>query len=436
MAITKVSRGLLNTGVSDSSDATAITINSSEQVGIGTTSPVATLQVKTQADGNLAFQNSTSVTGGIKLNCFNDAANASSPFEIDGSSLQFNIAASEKMRIDSSGNVGIGTTPASGVRLDIRNDSTTTIADLRNANSSGYGLYVAGGSSSSQYALRAADKDNNALFSVMSSGNVGIGVTAPANLLQVKTTVDGSGLTIQRDSTTAGTYGQLSFINTTTDNYTAPAWIRAYRNSAGVNAGEMTFGTAGSERMRIRGTNGDILLCKTVDTFSTAGIQIQQSTGRSLHTVSADNVMDLNRTTSHGVILGFYLNGSSVGTISTNANNLPSDRNFKRDISDLDLGLNLVTKLKPSQYNYKIDSEDCPKMYGLIAQDLEQALEEEGVEKNSTWLLQHEPKNDENQSDYALDYQKLTPILIKAIQEQQAIIEDLQTQINEVKNGN
>ena len=39
MAITKVSRGLLNTGISDSSDATAITIDSSERVGIGITSP-------------------------------------------------------------------------------------------------------------------------------------------------------------------------------------------------------------------------------------------------------------------------------------------------------------------------------------------------------------------------------------------------------------
>ena len=37
MAITKVSRGLLSTGISDSSDATAITIDSSENVGIGTT---------------------------------------------------------------------------------------------------------------------------------------------------------------------------------------------------------------------------------------------------------------------------------------------------------------------------------------------------------------------------------------------------------------
>ena len=39
MSITKVSRNLLSTGISDSSDATAITITSDEEVGIGTTTP-------------------------------------------------------------------------------------------------------------------------------------------------------------------------------------------------------------------------------------------------------------------------------------------------------------------------------------------------------------------------------------------------------------
>ena len=43
MALTKISRGLLSTGVSDSSDATAITIDSSERVGINTSSPNAVL---------------------------------------------------------------------------------------------------------------------------------------------------------------------------------------------------------------------------------------------------------------------------------------------------------------------------------------------------------------------------------------------------------
>ena len=376
MANTKIPVELSSTpSIVDNGDATAITIDSSERVGIGSTSPSAKLEV-------LGSSNSTYLkVGGDD----NNNARALTFTSSDGSTVAG----------------AVHTIDAPSIQGEMRISTNSSVR-----------------------------------LGITSAGNVGVATSTPANLLHIKASSDGAGLTIQRSSTTAGTYGQLSFINTTTNNYSPTAWIRAYRNAAGVNTGEMTFGTAGTERMRIRGTNGDILLCKTVDTFSTAGIQIQQSTGRSLHTVSGDNVMDLNRTTSHGVILGFYLNGTSVGTVSTNANNLPSDRNFKRDISDLNLGLDLVIKLKPSQYNYKIDSEDCPKMYGLIAQDLEQALEEVGVEKNSTWLLQHEPKDDENQSDYALDYQKLTPILIKAIQEQQAIIEDLQQQINEVKNGN
>lgn len=39
MAITKITRDALNTGIDDNSDATAITIDSSEQVGIGTATP-------------------------------------------------------------------------------------------------------------------------------------------------------------------------------------------------------------------------------------------------------------------------------------------------------------------------------------------------------------------------------------------------------------
>ena len=181
-------------------------------------------------------------------------------------------------------------------------------------------------------------------------------------------------------------------------------------------------------------SGGNLCIGRTNATFNdTAGISLNPGSDSAF--INDGQCLSLNRTGSHGVITGYYYDSSSVGTISTNANSLPSDRNFKRDISDLDLGLNLVNKLKPSQYNYKIDSEDCPKMYGLVAQDLEQSLEEVGIEKNSTWLLQHEPNEDEKQSDYNLDYLKLTPILIKAIQEQQEQIEALQSEINILKGG-
>ena len=185
--------------------------------------------------------------------------------------------------------------------------------------------------------------------------------------------------------------------------------------------------TNNTERMRIS-SGGDVLVGKTVTTLSTAGIHMQGSTGRTLCTVSGDNVMDLNRTTSNGVILGFYLNGSSVGTISTNSNSLPSDKTFKRDISDLNLGLNLVSKLKPSQYNYIVDDEDCPKMYGLIAQDLEESLTEVD-RKEQHLVVTTQPKDDEKQSDYSLDYTKI--ILINSIQELSAKVEELESKINE-----
>jgi len=136
----------------------------------------------------------------------------------------------------------------------------------------------------------------------------------------------------------------------------------------------------------------------------------------------------LNRTNGNGVILEFKYNGSVVGSISSNGSSLPSDRNFKTNISDLNLGLSLVNKLKPSQFNYKIDDANTPVMYGLIAQELEETLTSEGVTKNSTQLIQHHP-TDDTESDYDVDYLKLLPVLINSIKELSAEVETLKTKV-------
>ena len=344
---------------------TLVTIENGGNVGIGC-DPVGTLQIRTQANANATFQNSTSVSGGVKINCFNDAGNASSPFEIDGSSLQFNIASTEKMRLDSSGNLGIGTTAPDELLTVLGN--TSSALDI--------------------------GSDNSA--------------EVVAQFLP--------------DSTNSRN-GRLKIAGTSTPLNNSVALI----SDASTNVG-MCFVTTGGgtkgERLVIN-SDGAVLIGKTVTGFSTAGIEFRQNGGADF-TRDDGNVININRKSSNGTIVEFYKDQSSVGSISTNSNSLPSDKNFKRDITDLDLGLDLVKKLQPSQYNYKLDDEDCPKMYGLIAQDLEESLTEVGVEKNSTWLLQHNPKDDENQSEYSLDYTKLIPILVNSIKELELRVKTLE----------
>jgi len=118
MALTKISRSLLDTGVSDSSDATAITIDSNENVGIGETSPDLKLHIK--SSGQIAKLETTASTGDCILTFADAAANkafvgfgssSSELFQIsnvENGDMKFDTNNTERMRITSAGNVGIG----------------------------------------------------------------------------------------------------------------------------------------------------------------------------------------------------------------------------------------------------------------------------------------------------------------------------------------
>ena len=140
-----------------------------------------------------------------------------------------------------------------------------------------------------------------------------------------------------------------------------------------------------------------------------------------------------DRLGSDGVILSFKKDGTIVGSISTNSNSLPSDLNFKKNINTLNLGLDFILKLRPVSYNYKIDDDDTALSTGFIAQEMEQTLFELGINKNDYLFIQHTPNENKKESQYWLDYTKIIPILSKAVQDQQEIINNLKFEIESIK---
>ena len=140
--------------IDDNGTATAITIDSSQNVGIGETTPLGKLHIKTGDSGHgaethadeLVIENDTN--GGLTLAMGNSnsatIAFANTNSNEDGKivyrnnerELRFSTAGSERMYIDSSGRVAIGSTTVTGARLYVPADGQTTDAWVRHGSTS------------------------------------------------------------------------------------------------------------------------------------------------------------------------------------------------------------------------------------------------------------------------------------------------------------
>jgi hypothetical protein len=178
-------------------DSERMRINYNGNVGIGTTSPSEKLSV---ASGHISMSDSYAIKWGNNYLTGLDSVDA----------LRLFTAGSERIRIDSSGNVGIGTTSPS-YALDINND-TSTILNLHRPNSSTAAAsfldftFNTADASSAIYARIRADVETNTdlgqggdlsfhtanagtiseVMRITSDGNVGIGTTTPSAKLHIQ----------------------------------------------------------------------------------------------------------------------------------------------------------------------------------------------------------------------------------------------------------
>ena len=123
---------------------------------------------------------------------------------------------------------------------------------------------------------------------------------------------------------------------------------------------------------------------------------------------------------SSGASLYFW-NGNNQGELNSAGVWVDaSDIALKKDVADIDYGLDVVKKLKPRKYKMKSDDSD---QIGFVAQEVETEVPE----------VVSTGENPNGEEQKSLSYGHLTAVLTKAIQEQQTQIEALQAEVAALK---
>ncbi|MBE3086827.1 MAG: hypothetical protein IMZ64_11495 [Bacteroidetes bacterium] len=162
-------------------------------VGIGTTVPFAISGYTTTAISGTTGGVLELMTGSTRVLQLANSATSGSLFTLVAQPLTFGTNGSENMRIQSGGNVGIGTTSPSSL-LHLRNSSYPAII-LEQIDGGSYGYIKSGWSGvGSIGALYLGTQDGGDAVTILDAGNVGIGTTTPTLAkLQVEGNIYSSG---------------------------------------------------------------------------------------------------------------------------------------------------------------------------------------------------------------------------------------------------
>jgi hypothetical protein len=150
------------------------------------------------------------------------------------------------------------------------------------------------------------------------------------------------------------------------------------------------------------------------------------ATGAIQSSTDAANLLLSKRTASVGDrFVSFFVGGTVVGTITRVADGIAlnklSDGRLKENITASHYSIDDLMKIKVVDYNFKSDKSKT-QLVGFIAQDLHKVYPDAVSEGGA----------DEKVNPWTVDYGKMTPLLVKAIQDQQKEIEMLRSQLTEM----
>jgi len=167
-------------------------------------------------------------------------------------------------------------------------------------------------------------------------------------------------------------------------------------------------------------------------TSNVDGVEIVTSSGGDAYIGVQRNAgagINLSRSSGGGTLVTFNVGGGNVGTITTNGTNTSynttSDKRLKENINPTNYNLSTILNLNVKDYNYIGDAKK-ELQTGFIAQELytvyPQAVHVGGTDaKTDPWMI---------------DYSKLTPLLVKSVQELNQKNEEQQKTIDDLKKQN
>lgn len=402
------------------------------KVGINKSNPAVELDVngatRTTRDGvSSQYIQFESTSGGNFINAAGSGkqlviANNSSTIQ----DITFLQSGNEKVRIDSSGNVGIGIQVASSFNQRV---NAPHLVVGSGSNSAGVTIYSGttaqgsinfadGTTTTEQYMggiIYVHGTDNYMAFNtngatermrIDSSGNVGINQSNPASKLHITNASGGSGGYLK--VTDAAYVGDVRF--GMADGIDNDAHFGTWTNN------NVVAFTNGSERMRIT-SGGDVLI----------GTQTPiTSLGRTLQVKNNSNLAYFQIEGSAGSIVFRNSSNSTVGTITISASatayNTSSDYRLKENVVAMTGALDRVDALKPSRFNFIADPEKT--VDGFLAHEVAEVVpeavtgEKDAVDEEGNPIYQ------------GIDQSKIVPLLVGAIKELRAEIELLKSQLS------
>jgi len=171
-----------------------------------------------------------------------------------------------------------------------------------------------------------------------------------------------------------------------------------------------------------------VYLGKNTGALADLGYYFNVNTGNAEFTGNGSaDTLRINRKNSAGTIVNFWLDTVSKGTISVDSTgttyNTTSDRRLKKNIKTITDGTDKLMAMNPVTHGWKADPE-AATVHGFIAQEMMNIVPE---------AVSGDPEGEEMMS---MDYGRITPVIVAALQDALKEIKELKDRINKLENNN